>query len=249
MKCLAVCLSVALLSLGHAGQDEPEPCGGASSALLEAGSCLVFEDNGQFGDDRNLVERVVRQTVSSVNDLMPVDDVRIRVGISLSQTIPEIGIGGYASSGHEVLIFIDPYSSAVPASLETDLASALAHELHHAKRKRTVGYGLTLFEAAVSEGLADHFAKEVTGKVPIWSEALTGDDLARWTARLVEAGAERLYAHGGWFFGTDPDIPRWTGYAVGFELVRAYLSANPDRRASGLADEPATTFLPTSSER
>ena len=220
MRYWLTCLSFLLFTLGHASQDEPERCGGASSVVLEAGSCLVFEDNGQLRDDRNLVERIVSQTVSSVNDLMPVGDVRIHVSISLSQTIPEIGLGGYASSGHEVLIFIDPYSSAVPASLETDLTSVLAHELHHAKRRRTVGYGLTLFEAAVSEGLADHFAKEVTGKVPIWSEALTGDDLARWTSRLVEAGAERLYDHGGWFFGSDPDIPRWTGYAVGFELVQ-----------------------------
>ena len=212
--------------------------------MLDAGNCLVF-GNG-LNSDRHLIEQTVRQTVSAANNLMPIDNVLIRVNISLSRTIPEIGIGGYASSSHEIVIFINPYSPAVPASLETELALALAHELHHAKRRRSVGYGSTLLEAAVSEGLADHFSKEVTGEVPIWSEALIGDDLTKWTSRLVEAGAERLHNHGRWFFGTDPAIPRWTGYAVGFELVQRYLSANPCQRASGLADEPAETFLPHS---
>ena len=60
----------------------------------------------------------------------------------------------------------------------------------------------------------------------------------------VEARASGSYSHAEWFFGTTPGTPRWTGYAVGFELVRAYLEAEPTRRASALVDEPAASFVP-----
>lgn len=42
----------------------------------------------------------------------------------------------------------------------------------------------------------------------------------------------------------DPAIPRWAGHAIGFDLVGAFLDANPRRLASDLVDEPAASFIP-----
>ena len=64
-----------------------------------------------------------------------------------------------------------------------------------------------------------------------------------WVARARTTWTKRPYDHSGRFFGTDPVIPRWTGYAVGFEIVRRYLSDHPDRRASDLVAEDAETFV------
>jgi uncharacterized protein YjaZ len=55
---------------------------------------------------------------------------------------------------------------------------------------------------------------------------------------------EPSYDHNAWFFGTDPDIPRWAGYAIGFELVKNYLSKHPGTLPSTLWNEPATAFMP-----
>lgn len=243
-----VCAGLLLFVLGCDSTSVSGPCEGGAQIALEAGHCLVFEDGGQLEDHRQLVEQVVRQTVASVNDLMPIDNVLIRVVADPAQVIPELGLSGYNPSAEEVVIFIDPHSSVLAGSLAANLSQVVAHEMHHAKRRRTVGYGATLLEAVVTEGLADHFSVEVTGsEPPLWATALTGSELDQWISRAMETWTDRPYDHSGWFVGTDPGIPRWAGYAIGFEMVRLYLSADPDRRASRLVAEPAEAFLPVSS--
>lgn len=242
-----ICLSLVLVVTGCDSGDDSGPCGGASIPL-EAANCLAFEDEGPIGEHRDRIEQTVRQTISAVNDRMPISDVLVRVVVDPSRVIPELGLSGYNPSEDEVILFVDPQSSVLPQSLANDLSPVLAHELHHAKRRRTVGYGSTLLEAIVSEGLADHFSMEAIGsESPLWARALTGSDLDMWTERAMETWTERPYDHTGWFVGTDPDIPRWTGYAIGFKLVGDYLSADPDRRTSRLVDEPAATFAPMAS--
>ena len=250
--CTAVCLGLVLLALGCDSANGSDPCAesGGAPLLLEAGTCLVFDDPGRLGAHRSPIEQTVRQTVSAVNQVMPTPNLLIRVVADPSQVIPELGLSGYNPSAGEVILYVDPGSSMLPQSLTTDLSAVVAHEMHHARRRRAVGYGSTLFEAAVSEGLADHFSMEVIGtKPPLWAKALTGAELETWMARARETWADRPYDHRAWFVGTDPAIPRWTGYAIGFELVRNYLAANTGRRASGLVGEPASSFLPTASRR
>ena len=96
----------------------------------------------------------------------------------------------------------------------------------------------------VSEELADCFAVEVMGKdAPIWSLAVTGSELES----LIETARinwnKNPYDHGKWFFGISSDIPRWTGYSVGYRLVKEYLSENPTRTPSGLHNEPAGSIV------
>ncbi|MBT8401202.1 MAG: DUF2268 domain-containing protein [Rhodothermia bacterium] len=245
-----VWLCLLLVGLGCDSASGLSQCSNGSSISLEAENCLVFEDGDKLSEQRSVVEQVIRETVSSVNELMPIGDVTIRVVADPAQVIPELGLSGYNPSADEVVLFFDPSSPVLSQSLTRDLSRVLAHELHHAKRRRTVGYGSTLFEAAITEGLADHFSIElVGGPPPPWSKALTGDELEMWIAKAMEVWTTRPYDHRAWFVGTDSEIPRWTGYAIGFEIVRVYLAADSDRRASILADEPAETFLPVSPER
>ncbi len=50
-----------------------------------------------------------------------------------------------------------------------------------------------------------------------------------------------------WFFGSDElGIPRWTGYSLGFKIVRGYLARNPGTKASALATAPPATLRPPS---
>ena len=53
----------------------------------------------------------------------------------------------------------------------------------------------------------------------------------------------REYNHDDWFFGPlSRDIPKWTGYSVGFRLVGDYLKRT-GKKASELVVEPASSFL------
>ena len=57
-----------------------------------------------------------------------------------------------------IRIDIDPnYKKGVSQAIRASLPKMLAHELHHARRGTSVGYGDTLGEALVAEGLAQSF--------------------------------------------------------------------------------------------
>lgn len=190
-----------------------------------------------------VVEEEVGRTLDVVRPLLGVDELRISLIADPSRVIPEVGLGGFNPSRDEVRLYADPTWPGLEAVLRAELMSILAHEIHHVMRRRAVGYGSTLLQAAVTEGLADHFALEVEPRdPPPWSTALSDDALADWTSEVLSRTSGG-YDHGAWFLGTDPSIPRWTGYAVGFDLVRRYMDLE-SRSASELVGEPAASFVP-----
>lgn len=232
-----------LFMLGCSSSGDLGPCESDAGVSLANGSCLLFEDQGALDNERTAITSTVSETITKVNNVMSVDNLTIKILADASQVIPEIGIGGFNPSEREVIIRIDPNFNDLSQSIATELAPMLAHEMHHAKRRRTVGYGSSLFEASVTEGLADCFAMEITGiDPPLWSVALTGGDLDNWITNVSSTWTNNSYDHSKWFLGTSAEVPRWTGYAIGFKLVKDYLLENPTRMASDLFDEPAGSF-------
>jgi hypothetical protein len=155
--------------------------------------------------------------------------------------IPELGMGGSCYEPSLATIVVAPESEAFERSFEEGaFGMTLAHELHHALRHAVCGYGATLGEAIVSEGLADHFATEVTGCAPpIWTDA----DLSPAVIERAEGELSGIvYHHAEWFFGRG-GLPRWAGYAMGWRLVASYLSLNPDESAAGLVGVNAASIL------
>lgn len=229
----------ALIVMGGCATTQPVSC----AADFAGGVCLDMSQAGSLVSVQAVVEEEVARTLDAVRPLLGVRDLRISVVADPSGVIPEIGLGGFNPSDEEVRLFADPAWPNLEAVLRAELLSILAHEMHHAMRRRSVGYGSTLFQAAVTEGLADHFALEVEPRdPPPWSTALADEELADWTSEVLSRTSGG-YDHGAWFLGTDPSIPRWTGYAVGFDLVGRFRDGDP-RSASELVGEPAASFLP-----
>lgn len=205
---------------------------------------LVFEEHADLDQYKASIESLISGVNLEIQKLMPIKDVLIRVSVNRNQSIPEIGIGGFNPSPNEVLIFIDPNFNNLKNSLEMELAAMISHEMHHAKRRRSVGYGNTLLQAVISEGLADHFSIEVTGiDTPRWSNVFQDDQLETWIDTASQTWNDSPYDHSSWFFGSN-SIPRWTGYSIGYDLVEKYLAANPDKKPSTLFDETANSFTP-----
>jgi uncharacterized protein YjaZ len=128
-------------------------------------------------------------------------------------------------------------------ALADRLPHIVAHELHHVARVRGLNPATTLFEALISEGLADHFGLELLGgPLPPWSNALTPDEIEHFL-RLAEPEFDDLNDYDRWFFGFAPGIPRWTGYTLGFYLVGEYI-ARSGQSAAELVHTPADRFRP-----
>ena len=168
-------------------------------------------------------------------------DVDVLVRDDPRRVIPEIGIGGVAADRHTVFVALDPDHEKFDEAVERELFATLAHELHHVARHQAGVRGHTLFDALVNEGLADHFAIEVTGaQPPPWTVALTPEQAEAMGPRAREEYDHSRYNHWAWFFGNDElEIPRWTGYSLGFQLVGDYLGRHTATRASTLARTPA----------
>ncbi|MGK8934697.1 DUF2268 domain-containing putative Zn-dependent protease [Pluralibacter gergoviae] len=165
-------------------------------------------------------------------------DVVVKAGAFV---IPEKGHLGFCPESGLITITVDPQSPAFCQNDAQSLERMFAHELHHAARRAAVGYGATLGEVIVSEGLAGHFALEVFAGEPEPWERLSAEDVTPWLPSLSELWDSRDYDHNAWFFGTG-SLPRWLGYSAGFQLLSRYFAANPHQRASLLAGEGAEAF-------
>ena len=218
-------------------------CDVPKAVSLSAASCIIVdEDLHQELVDEMLAS--IQEVWPQIQEKMPTDQVLITIHNNPSATIREIGIGGRNPDPNRVILSIDPGFPEIMASIRNELPSLLAHEIHHAKRRRHAGYGSTLLEAMISEGLADAFSIEVTHiNPPPWSNALADHEIVAWMERSQEEWYSDSYNHYAWFFGTDETIPRWTGYTLGFRLVEEYLQKNNNDQPSDLYDEAASSFV------
>lgn len=234
----------ALLAAGAA-------CGGSSPAQPSAASAVSsnqirFDDpDGRLRSQEAAIREMLTTTLARVTQALPLDGVTISVSADASRAIGGYGVGGFTPDGRTVQLHVDPAFPEIAQLLPSRLPPMLAHELHHAKRWRGPGYGRTLLEAMVSEGLADRFSIELLGApVPPWSDAFGRDE----TGIYLELARPELdsgsYSHERWFFVRSATLPRWTGYTLGYRLVEAYLAEHPGATAASLVNTPASAFRP-----
>lgn len=188
----------------------------------------------------NWLETCLSETYMKANIPMPLPslDVIVKAGVHV---IPEKGHLGYCPEPGVVYITVDPANPAFCANANQSLERMFAHELHHAARWNGPGYGFSLGEVLVSEGLAGHFAIQLFGGQPEPWECLDSHEMNLYKARASREWQNTDYNHNVWFFGAG-DLPRWLGYSLGFDLVARYLSAHPEHRASTLTDASAEVF-------
>jgi uncharacterized protein YjaZ len=180
----------------------------------------------------------------------------VSVNVNGARAIPEVGVGGFTDPGTgSVTMWLDPKSRiGVRATLTTWLPQGLAHELDHAKRILDgPGYGTTLGQAIVSEGLADAFSRQVFPATPRppWTQALGPEELVRLTSLAIMNSdtTDSPDVHGQWFFGAGGGfggterVPRWAGYSIGASVVDRYLQAHPDATPASLTLVPAEVLL------
>ncbi|QFU15779.1 DUF2268 domain-containing putative Zn-dependent protease [Microvirga thermotolerans] len=213
-----------------------------------------LESEGSLGPWRARLEAEARATHERIAaclapdvEMPPLDVVIERLE---GQAIPELGLAGIAPRRRCMVVTLDPANPRFEASLEAgEFGRILTHEFHHCLRCHSVGYGTTLAEALVTEGLADQFDREINGgEGQIWDHALRPEHWPALLERAEEAFRSPRYDHRLWFFGVGRGgrggtVPRWAGYTIGYRLVGAYLETTPGARPSRMAGTPAAEVL------
>ena len=216
-------------------------CGSATAGNAAE---IVFLDAGRLSDHQALISELIDDTIARAEAAMDVGSLRVEVTASASRAIPGWGIGGYALGPSTIEIAVDPRYPSLDRALRERLPHIVAHEMHHAVRWRGPGPYSTLLEALVFEGLADRFAYELLrNPLPPWSTAFPERDTLAYLER-ARPQFDSTFDFEAWFFGVNTDLPRWTGYTLGYRLIVAYQAANGYPSAAALVSTPAGAFRP-----
>ena len=233
-------------------------CAGAATASPSANEKpyrLVIDKTaaeaaGRAGFD---LERLLTRCADRVFALIPHrGQIRINVRLDPKSTVPEIGVGAIPDPGTgEAYLTIDDHSSiGFRASLATWLPASLARVLFLSSRIRTgPGYGITLGEALVSEGLSDHSVDQAFPRTPPqpWDhrQMTARQEAGLWKRAKRDLVVPGGYDHPLWFFGAGGRnaLPRWSGFTLAYRIVSPYL-ASGRKPAKAVATAAETVYAP-----
>jgi uncharacterized protein YjaZ len=160
-----------------------------------------------------------------------------------SRTIPGWSIGGYALGPDRIELVIDPQAADLDVLLAERLPHIIAHELHHTVRLIDPGIYVTLGEALVFEAMADHYALGLIGDPPPpWTSAFPASDTPVYLERALPL-LDQPFNFEAWFFGVGTDLPQWTGYTLGFRILRDYYERNPAQTPATTVNAPTEQFF------
>ena len=100
----------------------------------------------------------------------------------------------------------------------------------------------TLLDAMVVEGISDCFAQEcLDGARPRWMDAQDEVEPRRMWPRLHRRfGISDATEIRRFLFGDGDRVPSWTGYTLGYMIVRRFLDSNPGTPMRRLISMPAS---------
>jgi hypothetical protein len=206
---------------------------------------ITWPDTPELLPWKTVIEQEIAVTRKAAARVIDLPSLAIEIKhVPPYKVIQEFGMVGHCYGPERfTLSFAPDNENFVSALAEGAARRQVAHELHHCLRNAGPGYGLTLGEAFVSEGLAGHFVHRLFGTPPEPWECAFPDDVA--LSHLPDAGALAAtnYDHTGWFFADGGRYPRWLGYTLGFVVVGRWLNrtANVDGRT--LVNVPASDVL------
>lgn len=204
----------------------------------------ILNANGKLTKMIDYIQQSFAVAVEQINEVMILESLSVDVIAKYNEYVPpEMGMGGYTPTEHEIQLWLPENNDYLMANFQQLFTATLAHELHHCFRHGSVGYGKTLLEALITEGLACHFENMVVNKTPIYVDHLDNKDRQSWLEKSRQLWHSTDYSHADWFFGNDKKgIPKWVGYDLGFALVHQYFQ-KVSSNAVDSYDMPAIEFV------
>ena len=201
--------------------------------------------------DKSSPRTVVESALVRCGEFLPRPDLSARfvllLGDGESRVLTQLmqGVSGVSLGSQTTLLFFWP----VPHWGQT-LAYTTCHEYIHLVRnylfpRSMVGGRMvymksqepdTLLDAMLAEGIADAFATELyPDHQPRWTSELSPEDeVAIWPQVKRRLGLTEPSEIRRYLFGDGDRVPTWTGHAIGYAIVRAYLSAHPQAKPASL---------------
>ena len=194
---------------------------------------------------------VVSHALEHINALLPGQATAIAVGLAQPGTvIPQAGTSGITGKRGQVTVAFRPTQQAsLGRAVEFWLPRALSHEVDHSVRILAgPGIGSTLLPQIISEGISSVFDEAAfPGPPNPWDRAISpSQECTLWNTAQLDLEDGGLYDV--WMFGS-PGIPHWTGFTIGYDIVKDYRDRHPQVSWSALTSASAATILAGSGYR
>lgn len=187
-----------------------------------------LEAEGDLGPWRERIAVEVETARLAAERVLPPLRLDVLAQRLAGATIPEIGMVGHAYRKGLFALTLDPDNPHFERCLnDGTLRRQVVHEAHHCGRMAAIGYGQTLGDALVSEGLAGRFVSYLFGSPAELWECAVDDSAIRKHLPDGAALATPNFDHAGWFFGVGGRRPRWLGYTLGYRIVGDWLATVP----------------------
>ena len=236
-------------------------------SLVELGVRSVI---GQIGDpepdqlrdalaelDDSRPHEVARDALETAARALPMPDMSARMFIFPGDGESAVlvnqlgGVLGFSLGANATMLFVWPRGDW-RANLRYNVVHEYAHLVRNLLFPRGIAGGRfvymdtqqpeTLLDAMVVEGISDCFVQEcLDGARPRWMDAEGDIDMAKMWPRI-----HRRFAISDtteirrFLFGDGDRVPAWTGYALGYRIVRGFLDNNPDTTMMRLVSMPAS---------
>lgn len=181
------------------------------------------------------IKILIEEAAKKVGRFFPVDSIDI---IFVSGKTPLV-VTGNSFYDNTLMFIID--QSFDWKEIKKNIQPTFYHEIQHLARIKTVGYGNTLEEAIVTEGLAIAIEEEMGGTITQWKKFKNKKEFYKVYNRFVKERKNKSYDHENWFFGGDK-MPKCSGYKLGYIMVSKYC-VRYDKKPSEIFDIKAHEIL------
>ena len=204
---------------------------------------LRTEANGNLSNSKDIIMSAVKTAEEYVFPKLKVDwDIDLLVTNRLYDiVIPEDGVGGRTRTSDFIEFAINEEKAT-----KNLISEMVAHELCHAARwGKNDEWINSLFDGIISEGIATYleaeFAEDQEEKTAFIKTILerTDDENEKILDKLHNQLDSNYYDYDTIFFNGNDELPRWSGYSLGYYLVRKYLEKTNKTIEEAFADRYA----------
>lgn len=202
---------------------------------------LLTEANGNLSDKKEMIEKVVEVAEEYVFPKLKIDwDIDVLVTNRLHDIlIPEDGVGGLTITADFIEFAVNQEKAT-----ENLISEMLVHELCHAARWGKNNERIaSLFDGIISEGIATYFEAEFIknrNERTVFIQTIL-DRSDEENEKILDQIRDRLdsneYDYYEIFFTGNNKLPRWSGYSLGFYLVKKYLKKTGKTIEEAFADK------------
>ena len=190
---------------------------------------LLANANGNLDESKEIILTAVKEVESYAFSRLKIDwDIDVVVSANAySIIIPEDGVGGQTFASNFIVSALDLKTMSILRFKEM-----LAHELGHAARwGKNDEWMNTLFDGMISEGIATYFGTEFA------ILERSDEENERILNELRGNLDDKNYDYNTIFFTGNDKLPRWSGYSLGYYLVKKYLEKTHKTIEEAFADK------------